>query len=148
MCHFCQDSNKSFSSPEKYIESIRTALDKLYQSNLPRTLINLIPNFDIRQTKEINRENRVCSILQKKICPCIDQTEIFDDYLSKYRQSLFDLIKSDRYEGREDFTVVLQPFLIKAKISVNDWSLFSPDCFHWSGSSSSSPENDSLCLSS
>jgi len=48
------------------------------------------------------------------------------------------LIDSGRYEERNDFTVVIQPFMSKTELpnedeDTIDFSYFAPDCFHLSG---------------
>jgi phospholipase B1 len=48
------------------------------------------------------------------------------------------VVSLDKYKGREDFAVVLQPFLEDTKIPVRsdgkpDTSYLAPDCFHFSG---------------
>jgi len=79
----------------------------------------------------------------KKTCPCAafptpDQAKTLDDYIPRYQQILIDLIDSGRYDGRDDFTVVFQPFMAKTQLPRKDnhqidFSYFAPDCFHFSG---------------
>jgi phospholipase B1 len=55
---------------------------------------------------------------------------------TNYQQGLNDLVSRGRYDTRDDFTVVLQPFFVNAEIPQNggvpDSSYFAPDCFHLS----------------
>ena len=122
---------------------VRDALDKLYNTPLRRTLINLVLALDVRGVKDLNSGGFVCQTLHKRTCPCAafptpEQAKILDNYVPRYHQILIDLVDSGRYDGRDDFTVVVQPFLAKTKIPLKDnhkidFSYFAPDCFHFSG---------------
>ena len=51
----------------------------------------------------------------RSICPCavgsnVDDTGL-ENFISAYQSELRDLIDSGRYDDRDDFTVVVQPFL-------------------------------------
>ncbi|CAF1366227.1 unnamed protein product [Adineta steineri] len=143
LCNFCTDSKLTKYTPEQYMLNVREALDKLYQAPIPRTLVNLVLPFDIRNVKELYTGNYACQILYNKTCPCaafptIEQANILDDYIPKYQQVLLDLINTGRYDQRDDFTVVIQPFMAETKLPENDdnetdFSYFAPDCFHFSG---------------
>ena len=122
---------------------VREALDKLYNAPLPRTFINLVLVLDVRSVKDLNSGGVICELLHKRTCPCAafptpEQATILDDYVPRYHQVLTDLVNSGRYDGREDFAVVVQPFLSKTKLPRKDnhkidFSYFAPDCFHFSG---------------
>lgn len=98
---------------------------------------------DVRDVKELNKGGYVCQTLLKKLCPCAasstpKQAKLLDDYIVQYQKSFFELINSSRYDDRDDFTVVIQPFLAKTELPQNeeeeiDFSYFAPDCFHFSG---------------
>ncbi|CAF1144038.1 unnamed protein product [Rotaria sp. Silwood1] len=143
LCNFCEDSNLNKHTPEQYVNYIRATLDKLYNASIPRTLINLVLVLDVRSVKDLSNDNYVCQVLHKKICPCaafptVEQAKTLDNYITRYHQSLFHLIASERYEGRDDFSVVIQPFMAKTKLLYKDnhkidFSYFAPDCFHFSG---------------
>ncbi|CAF2911583.1 unnamed protein product [Rotaria sp. Silwood2] len=143
LCSFCEDSNLTKYTPEQYVNYIRDTLDKLYNASIPRTLINLVLVSDVRNVKGLSNGNYVCQVLHKKTCPCatsptVEQAKTLDNYITRYHQSLFHLIASGRYEDRDDFTVVIQPFMAKTKLPYKhnhkiDFSYFAPDCFHFSG---------------
>ena len=126
-----------------YRTQIESALNELYKSNLPRTLVNLIPIFDIRLLNSLQSVSPICSILQKKFCPCAslsdsEQNAMVDKIFHDYHQFLDELTRSEKFNERDDFTVVLQPFLSKLKIpnrddGTVDFTYFAPDCFHFSG---------------
>ncbi|CAF0982921.1 unnamed protein product [Adineta steineri] len=143
LCSFCEDPNVTKHTPEMYLSYVRDTLDKLYNSPLPRTLVNLVLTLDVRNVKELNSGGFVCQMLHKRTCPCAafptpEQSKTLADYIPRYQQILIDLVESGRYEGRDDFTVVVQPFLAKTKLPLKDnhkidFSYFAPDCFHFSG---------------
>ena len=122
---------------------VRDTIDKLYQAPLPRTLVNLVLVLDVRSVQDLNSGGFICQLLHKRTCPCAafptpDQAKTLDDYVPRYQQILIDLVNSGRYDGRDDFTVVIQPFLSKTQLPRKndhtiDFSYFAPDCFHFSG---------------
>lgn len=90
-----------------------------------------------------------CSKYLQFECPCL-----FDDkrhekktaaqmraVLTLYLRGTEKLLASGRYDGRKDFTVVLQPFTIKPNLPTSsprpgarpqlDISYLAPDCFHF-----------------
>lgn len=139
----CQDDHANLHTPEQYVNDIRNALDKLFNASLPRTLINVVPAFDVRTLRPLIYDNYVCEKLHQQICPCTSisrkkQAKILNDYVKQYHKLLFDLIHSGRYDQRDDFTVVYQPFMAGFKLPAGDiddinLSYFAPDCFHFSG---------------
>ncbi|CAF3210653.1 unnamed protein product [Rotaria socialis] len=143
LCSFCEDKNVSKHTPEQYVSYVRDTLDKLYNAAIPRTLVNLVLVLDVRSVQSLNSGGFVCETLHKRTCPCAafptpEEAKTLDDYVPQYHQLLLDLAASTRYDGREDFTVVVQPFMAKTKIPVKDdnkidFSYFAPDCFHFSG---------------
>jgi phospholipase B1 len=143
LCHFCDNSDENSSTPEQYQENIRVALDKLYNASIPRTLINLVLPPDVRGFKEYTNNNSICQTFLQNICPCAafpttEQAKKLDDYILRYQELLENLTNSGRYDGRDDFTVVIQPFMAKTQLPIQDnrtidFSYLSPDCFHFSG---------------
>ncbi|CAF0944401.1 unnamed protein product [Adineta ricciae] len=143
LCSFCEDPNITKHTPEQYLSYVRDTIDKLYNAPIPRTLVNLVLVLDVRSVKELNSGGFVCQVLHKRTCPCAafptaEQQKILDDYIPRYQQILIDLVSSGRYDTRDDFTVVIQPFLAKTQLPRKenhqiDFSYFAPDCFHFSG---------------
>ena len=123
--------------------NIRLALDRLYNASIPRMLINLVLPPDIRGYQEYSNDMPVCQMLLKKICPCTallttEQAGTLDSYTSQYQELLRNLTVSGRYDTRDDFAVVIQPFMSKTQLPLKsnqtiDVSYLSPDCFHFSG---------------
>ncbi|CAF1089174.1 unnamed protein product [Rotaria sordida] len=140
LCDFCKDLTKY--DPVNYIGRVRETLELLYNANLPRTLINLVPVLDVRPVKELKNGHIVCEILRQFSCTCAayptkEDAKILDRWIPLYQQGLVDLVNTGRYDGRDDFTVVVQPFFMETKPPQKngkiDHSYFSPDCFHFSG---------------
>lgn len=140
MCDFCSDLVKH--DPANFIGWVRDTLDVLYNANLPRTLVNLVLVLDVRAVQELKKGNIVCELLHKSLCPCAayptEQDEkIISEWIPQYQQGLVDLVNTGRYDSRDDFTVVVQPFLEHTvpprKGEKVDFSYFAPDCFHFSG---------------
>ncbi|KAM4770831.1 phospholipase B1, membrane-associated [Rhinophrynus dorsalis] len=141
LCASCSDS-KFFSAP-RYISHIQEALDILHQE-VPNTFVNLVEVLDIFPLREATLDPRVdCPVLiTKMLCPCLlnipensEEMRVFREVNSAYQQSIEQFIDSGRYDTREDFTVVLQPFFRNPKIphlpdGTPDVSFLAPDCFH------------------
>ncbi|CAF3934385.1 unnamed protein product [Rotaria sordida] len=139
LCDFCEESMAY--DPPHYIGRVREALDRLYNANLPRTLINLVPVLNVTFAKQLKDGNIVCGLLQKSSCPCAayptpEQEDILKEWIPGYQQGLFDLVNTHSYDSRDDFTVVVQPFFIHTELPEKngkiDYSYFAPDCFHLS----------------
>lgn len=140
LCDFCTDLVKH--DPANFVGWVRDTLDVLYNANLPRTLVNLVLVLDIRVVKDLKKGHLACGLLHKFLCDCAanpseEDEKILTEWIPQYQQGLADLISSGRYDGRDDFTVVVQPFLAETvpprKGDKLDFSYFAPDCFHFSG---------------
>lgn len=118
-------------------------MDILHQARIPRIFVNLVPQPDVRIFQQHSAHGHVCRSLLKRLCPCAafptaEQADILDDYIKQYSALLHKLIASKRYDDRDDFTVVIQPFMktIYQRRKDDhgfDLSYFAPDCFHFSG---------------
>ena len=139
LCRYGND--KALHSPQRYIDEIRAGIDILYKE-MPRTLVNLVSSIDSAQVKNLNI-GLVCTVLHKFLCktaafPESDEFEkelnaVFEQY-SNYTNNL---IRPGKWDGRDDFTVVVQPMFQEFKIIYTesgepDLSYFAPDCFHFS----------------
>lgn len=138
LCRFC--FNKQKHSPQSYINDIQKALDLLYKE-VPRAFVNLVPILDVAQIKDVS-QSKICKSLHVIECKCgayasPNEEKTLREYIAQYQNYTKILALSDRYDGRDDFTVVGQPFLVNFKIpklpnGKIDFSFTAPDCFHFS----------------
>uniref|UniRef100_A0A8C6QB68 Phospholipase B1, membrane-associated n=1 Tax=Nannospalax galili TaxID=1026970 RepID=A0A8C6QB68_NANGA len=141
LCDSCNDPV----GPQNFTNSIREALDILH-AEVPRAFVNMVEALEIINLRELYKEQQVnCPRLVLRIlCPCVLK---FDDNATElaalvernrqYQKGTQQLIESRRYDTRDDFTVVLQPFFEKIDVpwtpdGLPDSSFFAPDCFHFS----------------
>jgi len=140
LCIFCEDLNKH--SPLNYTHYVEETLDFIY-ANFPRTFVNLVLVLDVRSVEALNAGGFVCRLFHQKTCPCAAfptdaDKRTLEEWIPLYQQNLIDLVNSGKYGQRDDFTVVIQPFMAHTKIPLKkddeiDYSYFAPDCFHFSG---------------
>ncbi|MBZ3879106.1 Phospholipase B1, membrane-associated [Sciurus carolinensis] len=135
-------------SPQNFTNNIRKALDILH-AEVPRAFVNLVKVLEIVSLRELYKENKVnCPrLILRSMCPCVlkfddNSAELASliDLNKKYQEGTQQLIDSGRYDTREDFTVVVQPFLENVDMpktleGLPDSSFFAPDCFHFSSKS-------------
>ncbi|XP_037101363.1 phospholipase B1, membrane-associated-like [Syngnathus acus] len=138
LCQYCTDQNNL--SPSNYSHNLMLALDELYQE-VPRLLVNLVGIMQMDTIKQVKKNTLGCSLLQRTICPCvINPTENSPEIKEikqinlEYQAEIHNLISGSRYDGKEDFAVVLQPFLHNFFIpnigeGEVDTTFFSVDCF-------------------
>jgi len=138
VCDFCKDANRF--SPLKYKKYIEDALDH-FQAEVPRAFVNLIEVLDASIVVDLKKTNSLCNALLSTLwCKCSNQPKIeLQNYVLKLQQVTQEILAdADRYNKmRDDFTVVLQPFLRHTRPPVNaegapDMRYFAPDCFHLS----------------
>ncbi|XP_077444053.1 phospholipase B1, membrane-associated-like [Stigmatopora argus] len=139
LCHYCTDQNNL--SPRNYSHNLMLALDKLYQE-VPRLFVNLVEVMEIDTLKQVRKDTLGCSLLQRTSCPCVinptensPEIENIKQINLDYQTEIHHLISGSRYDGKEDFAVVLQPFLHNSFIphigeGEADTTFFSVDCFH------------------
>ncbi|CAG09206.1 unnamed protein product, partial [Tetraodon nigroviridis] len=113
---------------------------------VPRALVNLVEPLYISPLRELHMDPSLkCpTLLLKFLCPCVilpkSNSEAFqklEEMNRKYQLVLRNLVESSRYDTREDFTVVVQPFFREIIVPRTpdgrpDRSFFSADCFHLS----------------
>jgi len=132
------DKSKTDFSPEKYLHGIRKALD-IFHASVPKTFVNLVEVLDLSMLPDLSK-GIICPLLHRFLCKNIasgknnaEVKQLINDYNAKLRS----LVATDKYETRDDFTVVVQPFFRhttypKKSNGQPDWSFFAPDCFHFS----------------
>ncbi|XP_068088852.1 phospholipase B1, membrane-associated-like isoform X2 [Hyperolius riggenbachi] len=141
LCAVCSDSNVF--SAVSYVNNIKEALDMLHEE-VPRAFVNLVKTLDIIPLREGVLDSRVdCpTLLTKMLCPCLlnshdgsNELQMIKDTDVAYQKGLEELINTGRYDTKDDFTVVLQPFFSHILLpylpnGVPDASYLAPDCFH------------------
>ncbi|XP_067841234.1 phospholipase B1, membrane-associated [Heptranchias perlo] len=142
LCNFCKDPNRY--SPDNFTNNIQEVLDILH-SEVPRAFVNLVTVLNIVPLRDLFTDTQVkCPrFLLKQLCGCVikppDNSTQLDQLQSLnriYQERTHSLVGSGRYDTREDFTVVIQPFLEDIEIprdkdGLPDKSYFAPDCFHF-----------------
>nr|XP_056709341.1 phospholipase B1, membrane-associated [Euleptes europaea] len=142
LCASCKDME--LYSPENFVSNIQTALDILHKE-VPRLFVNLVTILHIANLGELYHEKSISCprALMRSLCPCLlnydaNSTEIeaLEAINKKYQEGTHHLIETGRYDTREDFTVVVQPFLEgtampKTGDGLPDASYFALDCFHF-----------------
>ncbi|XP_028634820.1 phospholipase B1, membrane-associated [Grammomys surdaster] len=139
LCDFCTDSNRY--SAAKFFDHLRNALDILHKE-VPRALVNLVDFMDPSIIRQVFLKNPdKCPVNQASVlCNCVltpgeDSHELarLEAFTKSYQSIMLQLVESGRYDTREDFSVVLQPFLLNTSLPVlengnPDTSFFAPDC--------------------
>ncbi|KAK3597883.1 hypothetical protein CHS0354_029465 [Potamilus streckersoni] len=144
LCDYCKD--KETYSAENYVSNIQKGLDILH-AQVPRAFVNLVEVLNIAVVRQLN-QNLLCDGLHLFLCGCAayplskEAEEELAAEVIRYREETEKLIATGRYDTRDDFTVVLQPFLKDTSVpmkdgcpddySCPDLSYFAPDCFHFS----------------
>ncbi|XP_054939593.1 phospholipase B1, membrane-associated, partial [Physeter macrocephalus] len=141
LCDYCMDSN--LYSAANFFDHLRNALDILHRE-VPRALVNLVDFMSPRVMRHVFLGNpNKCPVQQASIlCNCVLTLRESSQELARleavtraYQSSMRELVESGRYDTREDFSVVLQPFFYNIQLPIladgrPDVSFFAPDCLH------------------
>ncbi|XP_051908702.1 phospholipase B1, membrane-associated isoform X2 [Hippocampus zosterae] len=138
ICDYCKD--KALFSPENFIHYMTVSLEML-MNEVPRMIVNVVQILPMQTLREVQKPTPGC-LLQRSFCSCLiepvarsaELRELVELNL-EFQRRLEALLLADRF-FRDDFAVVLQPFLKQAdpprlpsgKI---DMSFFTHDCFHF-----------------
>nr|XP_022333388.1 uncharacterized protein LOC111130532 [Crassostrea virginica] len=139
LCDYCDD--KETFSTANFIAYVTEALDILHK-NIPRAFVNVVETLNIADISALN-EGLICDTIHFFLCRCgtfptETEKEEMQAAVRSYQQGIRDLVSSGRYDTRDDFTVVAQPFFEDTAIprlpntNEADLSYFAPDCFHLS----------------
>ncbi|XP_064014424.1 phospholipase B1, membrane-associated [Pogoniulus pusillus] len=141
LCQYCLD--KETYSVQKYVKHLQDMLDIFYEA-LPRVFVSMVDILDISGLRQIAASSSGCALTIKNLCPCFFNPEENSSELQEikrvnrdYQAEALQLINSGRYEEREDFTAVMQPFFRNTLLPLDidgkpDLSFFAADCFHFS----------------
>nr|XP_020741977.1 phospholipase B1, membrane-associated [Odocoileus virginianus texanus]XP_020741978.1 phospholipase B1, membrane-associated [Odocoileus virginianus texanus]XP_020741979.1 phospholipase B1, membrane-associated [Odocoileus virginianus texanus]XP_020741980.1 phospholipase B1, membrane-associated [Odocoileus virginianus texanus] len=143
LCDVCDDPVRY--SPQNFVDNIGQALDILH-AEVPRAFVNLVKVLEIINLRQLYQDKNVSCprLILRNLCPCVlkyddNATELASlvEVNKQYQEGTHQLVESGRYDTREDFTVVVQPFFEKVDMpktpeGLPDNSYFAPDCFHFS----------------
>ncbi|CAN8203441.1 unnamed protein product [Coccothraustes coccothraustes] len=141
LCQYCLD--KETYSVQKYVKHLQDTLDIFYKE-LPRVFINVVEMLEFSGLRQITASSSECALTAKKVCPCLLNPEENSSELQEIRRvnrdfqaEALQLIHSGRYEQRQDFAAVIQPFFRNTLLPLDstsrpDMSFFAADCFHFS----------------
>ncbi|XP_059212891.1 phospholipase B1, membrane-associated-like [Centropristis striata] len=138
ICDYCKD--KALFSVDNFIHYMTVSLEML-MNEVPRMIVNVAQILPMQTLREVQKPTPGC-LLQRSFCSCLiepvaksaELRELIEVNL-EFQKRLETLLYSDRF-FRDDFAVVLQPFLKLAdpprlpngKI---DMTFFTHDCFHF-----------------
>ncbi|CAF1574626.1 unnamed protein product [Adineta ricciae] len=137
LCAYCNDN--AYYSAANYRNNIKIALEKLY-NGMPRTLVNFVTVLNVAELEDLH-EGVVCQSMQGFLCKCAIDTatrNVTRVANFEYQKQTNALIDDPSFcSGRDDFTIVRQPFMEHMKVPTTaaglaDFSYFAPDCFHFS----------------
>ncbi|XP_041366930.1 phospholipase B1, membrane-associated-like [Gigantopelta aegis] len=138
MCDACHDKVKF--SAASYGGNIQSALDILHRE-VPKAFVNVAQIFDIAPVAALST-GFFCSFVHALVCDCgNDKANAgwLKQLSREYQAEIDRIVGSGRYDTRDDFTVVVQPFFRNTEPPPEggsgdiDMTYFSPDCFHFSG---------------
>ncbi|XP_071962890.1 phospholipase B1, membrane-associated-like [Antedon mediterranea] len=137
LCQYCDNPNKF--DPHQYVAYIDEALT-IMQTDLPHTIVNVVIILNIPAVEEISSFK--CDALHIVYCDCAmflpNETAVHLRKITQnYQDWTIELLKSGKFDTKEDFTAISQPFFTKTDPPVDengnpDFSFFAPDCFHFS----------------
>lgn len=136
LCAVCKGNERH--EPTKYVGYIEEALDYL-QAEMPRTFVNLVYMLEVTQLYAL--DSLSCQLFHGVECPCGTSNDASKREQTKaaaleYQKLTAQLATQAKWQSKEDFTVVGQPFFVDTKIPTTssgkpDASYFAPDCFHF-----------------
>nr|XP_014343310.1 PREDICTED: phospholipase B1, membrane-associated-like [Latimeria chalumnae] len=97
---------------------------------VPRVFVNVVEILETEGIRKLKKDTVGCSVLQPLLCPCFinprDGSPQLDEIRRinrEYQIRSSEMIYSGRYNQREDFVVVSQPFFRNTIMPLNDVSI-------------------------
>lgn len=144
MCAYCKDSMNGVNGTHSawhFKNNIQRAVQYLYD-RLPKTIVSLTGMFHLEMLRSVDSGQFFCQRLHVFECPCESNNGFTNSDISNactaYQQEEMQLQTSGMFDQRDDFTLVIQPFLrdvTAPPLLPNghvDLAFFAPDCFHFS----------------
>ena len=132
-------SNDSMDYVEEWVGNIDESLVYM-RDHLPRTFVNLMLVARLSIGLQYIEVAPQCTAIAMGLCPCIfagDALAISDMVVDEFNRRLNELVDSRKYDIKNDFTVVVQPYLstsqpIRDANGIVDISYVAVDCVHLS----------------
>lgn len=134
----CSGCTKETSEPQEYLAYIDEAL-QMFHDEVPRVLVNLVGVLNAYILPDLDGSLK-CDLVHAIVCGCLNKGGGRDAIYvraKEYQKIVQEHIESGKFDDKEDFTVVYQPFFHNTSIPRHedgspDSSYFAPDCFHLS----------------
>jgi len=141
ICAVCNDAtnHNDAHSAFNYANNIKQAIQILYDA-LPRVIVSITGMFQMQMLRQIDAGEGLCSLLHVFECKCESNAAFTNADIQRvcqaYQVTQMQLQTNGTFE-RNDFTVIVQPFLrdtSEPPLTANgkiDHGFFAPDCFHF-----------------
>lgn len=138
LCASCT-FNLTYLSPDDYESNLMGTLEKI-RTSLPRTLVNIVPGFNISQTYDLSLKTARCDNISRPLfvqCDCLFKPEngaireTIDSAIAQFNQRATNVAAYYQRKAYDNFAVVVQPFATNTHISDLPSRFISRlDCFH------------------
>ncbi|XP_030754633.1 phospholipase B1, membrane-associated-like [Sitophilus oryzae] len=125
---------------------------RILKHNLPRTVVNILPPFNLREITNQPNQGPFCQLSRTFYCPCVMALQyahlmqkIFNLMLD-WQKIDIDVANSPEFHT-QDFTVIPHYFTVNYTVPTKrngdtDWGYIGPDCFHLSQKGHAKMAND------
>ncbi|XP_071485810.1 phospholipase B1, membrane-associated-like [Diadema antillarum] len=137
LCSGCISSYEN--TAEEFVQDVESAIQTIHDE-VPRTFLNVLTVPLVSTLSEL-RGPYTCNIMTGLSCSCIlggpEAEKLLYLKTKEYQDLLRTTIQSGKYDDKEDFAAVYQPFFENSVPPLSpdgsvDRSYFAPDCFHFS----------------